>query len=122
MILHYAFGLTKPKLAPAKKKRLSLNLKKRFAKPVIEDEETLAAKGVTPANTDVANEWAVLNLMSWVDQRDLQSPDDPVPNNLLCCSEKVILCKWLCALFPIPIKYRRCFIWDVPLICPLTIL
>ena len=65
MILHYAFRLTKPKLASAKKNRLSLNLKKRFAKPDIEDEEKLAAKGVTPANTVVANEWAVLNLISW---------------------------------------------------------
>ena len=56
-----------PVLPPVKKKRLSLSHKKHFAKPFSEDE---AAKGVTPANTVVANEWAVLKMMSWVDQRD----------------------------------------------------
>ena len=36
-----------PVLPPAKKKRLSLSLKKTFCKPVTEDEAKLAAKGVT---------------------------------------------------------------------------
>ena len=44
-----------PVLPPAKKKRLSLSLKKHFAKLVTEDVTKLAAKGVTPANTVIAN-------------------------------------------------------------------
>ena len=87
---------------PVKKKRLSLSISsrrtnsERFSVPVTEEEAKLAAKGVTPINTTVANEWAVRNFVAWMKNRNSLTPNDPVPEDLLSCSNKIVLCKWLC--------------------------
>ena len=83
----------------AKRKRLSLSRKgkfDRFAPPLSEEDLSVAAKGVTTANTSVANDWAVRNLKNWIENRNKVNPNDLVPEKLLTCSDKKILCKWLC--------------------------
>ena len=52
-----------------RKKRLLLSLKKpnRFGACVTEEQHSIAAKGVVPVNTKVANDWALRNLQQWMD-------------------------------------------------------
>ncbi len=76
---------------PSKKKRLSLT--KRFHDPVSPNSQKKAAKGVLPANTQQSNNWAVI---MWMLSQDSKSPEDPVSEDLLFCSDATILCKWLC--------------------------
>ena len=86
---------------PNKKQRSSLSLKKktggeRFSKPVTSPQRRDAAKGVVPTNTKLSNEWALRNVNAWMKNRNSISPSDPVPSDLLSCSDAGTLCKWLC--------------------------
>ena len=81
---------------PPKKRRPSLSLKKRFGKPVDDQELAEAAKGVTPLNTKQCNDWALRNLSSWIASRNEANPSSPVPEDLLSCTDASIVCKWLC--------------------------
>ena len=82
---------------PLKKKRLSLSLKKphRFGPCVTEEEQAVAAKGVVPVNTKVANDWAMRSLQQWMDNRR-SSGEEPVPDDLLHCMDPKVVCKWVC--------------------------
>ena len=81
------------------KKKLSLSLKKkpekRFGSFVTEEEQTVAAKGVVPLNTKIANDWAMKNLRQWMEHRN-NSGEEKVPDDLLCCKDAERVCKWLC--------------------------
>lgn len=85
--------------SPSRKKpRPSLSLKKkceRFSKPVTDKELEDAAKGVIPTNTKCANDWALRNLRAWTENRNLLLPEDPVPDDLLSCTDASVLCRWL---------------------------
>ena len=82
------------------KPKLSLSLKKktndRFSKPLSSEELKKAAQGVTPVNTQSSNDWALQNIRAWMEHRNTTAPDDPVPPNLLSCSDAATLYKWLC--------------------------
>ena len=92
---------------PQKKARLSLKLKKkrqplkeienssRFRSPVKESEYSEAAKGVIPANTKKCTNWAVRVLESWINERRVRKPEDPIPENILQCHDKAIVCKYM---------------------------
>jgi hypothetical protein len=61
------------------------------------EELKKAAEGVIPVNTQSSNEWALRNFRAWVEHRNTAAPEDPVPPNLLSCSDATILCKWVCS-------------------------
>ena len=79
-----------------KKVELSLNKKDRFGTPISPRSVKKAAKGVVPENTKLSNNWAVRNLMAWVLFRNSTCPEDPVPEDLLSCSDADIICKCGC--------------------------
>ncbi len=100
---------------PKKRPRLSLKLKRkplsaatntagageasrpRFGEPVSDVRRDMAAKGVIPANTDFSTKWAVNTFMTWATQRNERLPnDDPVPRDLLECTDAGKICKFLC--------------------------
>ena len=54
-----------------------------------------AAKGVIPANTECATEWARKNFVAWAVNR-LRFGGERVPNNLLESHNADTICKWLC--------------------------
>ena len=85
-----------PVSPPAKKRRLSLSLKKgggrggplaeiynqRFRFPVKEKEFSAAAKGVVPSNTKQCNRWACRVYESWAKQRnERKGCTEKVPEN-----------------------------------------
>ena len=92
---------------PQKKARLSLKLKKkrqplkeienssRFRSPVKESEYSEAAKGVIPANTKKCTYWAVRVFESWINERSVRKTEDPIPENILQCHDKAIVCKYM---------------------------
>ena len=77
--------------------RLSLSLKKpnRFGACVIKEQQSIAAKGVVPVNTKVANDWALRNLRQW---KDLcrSFGEEQVPDDLLLCKDADLVCRWMC--------------------------
>ena len=62
-----------------------------------DEQQKEAAKGVTPDNTKLSNDWAVKNLRAWMVFRNSVKPEDPVPTDLLSCKDPHVLCKWLCS-------------------------
>ena len=90
---------------PAKKKKLSLSLKKkartfrssatRFATPVSEVHFVEAAKGVVPMNTKRNNAWGERAFRAWVEERNKTMPSDPVPDDLLACHDPTIVSKYM---------------------------
>ena len=79
------------------KKKLKLSSKDRFSTPVSDEQQKEAAKGVTPDNTKLSNDWAVKNLRAWMVFGNSMKPEDPVPTDLLSCKDPHVLCKWLCS-------------------------
>ena len=89
---------------PQKKQKLSLKLQKReplkevnnrFSSPVKEDVFEEAAKGVIPSNTKKSNLWALRTFESWMKQRNVRMPGDPVPSSILQCHDKSAVCKFM---------------------------
>ena len=85
---------------PAKKRRLSMSLQRRkreplktvqlnssrFRPPVNDDEYEAAAKGVIPANTKSATNWALGVFKAWMKERnESMASDDQIPDNFLDC-------------------------------------
>ncbi len=69
----------------------------RFAEPVSDARRDITAKGVIPANTDFSTKWAVNNCATWATQRNERLPNnDPVPLDLLECTDAGKICKFLC--------------------------
>jgi hypothetical protein len=99
-----------PVTPPAKKRRLSLSLKKgggrggplteisnqRFVSPVKEKEFNAAAKGVVPSNTKQCNRWACRVYESWAKQRnEREGCTEKVPENLLVSDNRELICKFM---------------------------
>ena len=86
-----------PPSDPPTKKRLSLSLKKpnRFGACVTEEQQSIAAKGVVPANAKVANDWALRNLWQWMDHCR-HCGEEQVPDDLLLCKDADLVCRWMC--------------------------
>ncbi len=91
-------------LPPPKKRKLSLALNKRqplaqvqmrsrFISPVKETKVKEAAKGVIPDNTKHCNSWAVRAFNAWSRQRNERATDDPIPTDLLHCTDAEVVCK-----------------------------
>ena len=79
-----------------KKSRPSINLKKNsghFSNTVNSEQLWEAAKGVILTNTKMSNEWALRNVHSWMENRNMLVPNDPVPGDLLSCADASVLCK-----------------------------
>ena len=85
-------------------KRLSLSLKKpnHFGACVTEEQQSIAAKGVVPVDTKVANDWVLRNLRQWMDHRrncgEEQVPGDLLQDLLLtvcfvCFSSIIVSCR-----------------------------
>ena len=60
----------------------------KFAK---EEELSQFAKGLVPQNTTKSTKWALNNFEAWMKSRNLSCPDNPVPENILTCSDPEIL-------------------------------
>ena len=88
-----------PQPQPSKKRRILLSLKKKREAPrftLSTDEEIeAAAKGVVPANTSRANDWAKRNFQEWIRVRNEANPLDQAPADFLTCNEPEIVSKWL---------------------------
>ena len=78
-----------------KRKRLSLSRKGRFKKIVADDELEEAAKGVVPKNTKRRDIWAIKNFEDWAKNRREREPSDPVPEDLLKCTDPEVINTWL---------------------------
>ena len=67
----------------------------RFRSPVKESEYSEAVKGVIPANTKKCTNWAVRVFESWINECSVRKPEDPIPENILQCHDKAIVCKYM---------------------------
>ena len=92
-----------PSTPPSRKLCLSLRKKPRQDKVkepanrfsfVSDEEASTASKGVVPVNTESTNKWALKNLEEWMEIRSVSN--EPVPCDLLSCSDASLVCKWLC--------------------------
>jgi hypothetical protein len=83
---------TRPRLSFS----LSARKQSRFVPAVSDEEVVTASKGVVPKNTKRNNTWAINNFTEWKRHRNLQNPDDPVPEDLLECHDPATVNKWLC--------------------------
>ena len=95
---HELMSVEKENECPApKRKRLSLKLKgkERFVSVSAEQIEQLKQPTV-PKNTRKATQWAVRCFQSWLEHRNLQSPNDKCPEGILLSDDMEVLCKWLC--------------------------
>ena len=54
-----------------------------------------AAGGLIPRNTEFTTHWALRNFSAWAKHRCELVPDDPVPADLLCSKDPVVVCKYL---------------------------
>ena len=59
----------------------------KFAK----EELSELAKGLVPENTSKSIKWALNNFEAWMKARNTNYPDDPVPDNILLCSDPELL-------------------------------
>ena len=64
----------------------------RFLPPITRAEK---AKGSVPANTKLANKWALRTFESWVSFSNSTS-EEKVPDDLLACNNSEVVCYWLC--------------------------
>jgi hypothetical protein len=87
---------------PAKKRRLSLSLKKReplgannsrFGSPTKQRVFEAAGEGVVPTNTRASTNWALKTFTEWMKQRNLRAPDDPIPSDILESKEASNVCR-----------------------------
>ena len=60
----------------------------KFAK---EEELSQFTKGLVPQNTSKSTKWALNNFEAWMKSRNLSCPDNPVPEDILTCSDPEIL-------------------------------
>lgn len=81
---------------PAKKRRLSLQLKKpsRFFFTTVEDVEK-AQKVVVPTNTKKATQWSQRIFRTWQAQRNEAFPDEQCPEDILLVDDADTLSYWL---------------------------
>ena len=81
----------KENVPPPAKKKLKLSLKDRFKTPMSEKQLEVAAQGVTPTNTKLANDWAVKNFTIWINlQLNLK-----IRFQLTCYPARMLVL-WLC--------------------------
>ena len=93
---------------PAKKRRLSLQLRKheplktvqlnisRFRPPVNDKEYVTAAKGVIPVNTKSATNWALgVFKVGMKERHEVMASPDEIPKNILDCRDPCVLSKFL---------------------------
>ena len=69
----------------------STQTSKRFGKFVGDEELSVLAKGVIPANTDKSTKWALPNFNAWKEARNREHPNNPVPEDLFTISEPEII-------------------------------
>ena len=55
------------------------------------EELSKLAEGITPANTTKATVWAINNFQQWLASRNSLHPSDPVPNDILQCTDPQLL-------------------------------
>ena len=63
----------------------------RFSTFVNDDELAVLSKGIVPVNTDKNTKWALSNFFAWKEARDKKYPDNPVPEDILTCSDPATL-------------------------------
>ena len=56
-----------------------------------EEELSKLAEGITPANTSKATAWAINNFQQWMASRNSLHPSDPVPDDILQCTDPELL-------------------------------
>ena len=87
---------------PAKKRCLSLFLKKReplrpnnsrFGSPTKQEVFEMAGEGVVPTNTRANTNWAVKTFTEWMKQRNIRAQDDPIPSDILDSKEATNVCR-----------------------------
>ena len=63
----------------------------RFSEFVSDDELSTLSKGLVPANTSRNTKWALKTFEEWRNARNLNFPQDPVPDNLFMCTDPAVL-------------------------------
>ena len=63
----------------------------RFSEFVSDDELATLSKGLIPANTSRNTKWALKTFEEWRNARNLNFPQDPVPETLLTCTDPAVL-------------------------------
>ena len=58
---------------------------------VSDENLSVMSKGVVPVNTDKSTRWALSNFEAWKTARNEQHPNDPVPDDLLMCTDPATL-------------------------------
>ena len=56
-----------------------------------EEELSTFAKGLVPENTTRSTKWALNTFSAWIRERNTRYPADPVPDDILVCSEPEII-------------------------------
>ena len=56
-----------------------------------EDELSTFAKGLVPENTTRSTKWALNTFSAWIKERNVRYPANPVPDDILVCSEPEII-------------------------------
>ena len=67
----------------------------QIAAPVFLETLEDFSKGAVPTNTAKNNQWALKNFHSWLQQRNMQQPEDPCPTDVLLTKDPALLSKWL---------------------------
>lgn len=72
----------------------------RFGSPMKPGVFEVAVKGVVPTScakgvvpTRASTNWAVMTFKEWMEQRDTQVPDDPIPSDILELNEASVECR-----------------------------
>ena len=63
----------------------------RFSDFVSDDELSTLSKGLIPANTSRNTKWALKTFEEWRNARNLNFPQNPVPENLFLCTDPAVL-------------------------------
>ena len=58
-----------------------------------ENSQVQLAKGLIPENTSKSTQWALATFEQWKEARNANCPEDPVPEDLLTCTDTTILNK-----------------------------
>ena len=67
----------------------------RFDVLLSNEELNEYSKGFVPKNTESNTKWAVSNFEAWREWHNKSNPGDPVPADLLCLNDSILLNKWL---------------------------
>ena len=63
----------------------------RFSDFVSDDELSTLSKGLIPANTSRNTKWVLKTFEEWRNARNLNFPQNPVPENLFLCTDPAVL-------------------------------